>query len=82
MSVHVSRQKKNIDFKNKGGWTPLMYASYIGHDLVVRLLLEDGACVNIKNHKGQTPLSLAASCGNCHVSELLLKVGSEFCCFI
>jgi ankyrin repeat protein len=53
-----------------------MYASYIGHDLVVSRLLEGGACVNNKNNKGRTPLCLAASCGNNNVSELLLRVST------
>jgi ankyrin repeat protein len=51
-----------------------MYASYIGHDVVVSELLEGGANVNNKNSKGQTPLCLAASCGNCNVSQRLLQV--------
>ena len=39
--------------KNGGGWTPLMYASYIGHDTIVHLLLEAGVSVNVPTPEGQ-----------------------------
>ena len=51
-----------------------MYASYIGHDTVVNLLLDARCEVNAKNRKGQTPLMLAASCGNESVAYLLIEV--------
>jgi len=67
-------QKENLDCANDGGWTPLMYASYIGHELVVQQLLEAGVSVNSTNNKGETPLVLATSCGNDKTAELLIKV--------
>jgi len=67
-----------LDSANEGGWTPLMYASYIGHEPVVQQLLEAGVCVNSTNDKGQSPLALATSCGNDKTAELLIKV-CDFC---
>lgn len=64
-----------MDQKNRGGWTPLMYASYIGYDTVVRMLLQAGANVNMSTPEGQTPLMLAASCGNECAAAFLLQVG-------
>ena len=52
-----------------------MYASYIGHENIVTLLLEARVSVNVKSSKGQTPLMLAASCGNEGVAYFLLQVG-------
>ena len=60
--------------KNGGGWTPLMYASYIGHDTIVHLLLEAGVSVNVPTPEGQTPLMLASSCGNESIAYFLLQV--------
>lgn len=57
-----------------GGWTPLMYASYIGHDNIANLLLEAGVNVNATTAKGLTPLMLAASCGNESIAYFLLQV--------
>lgn len=68
------RGKVDVDKKNLGGWTPLMYAAYIGHDNVVNLLLESGVSVNASTAKGLTPLMLAASCGNESIAYFLLQV--------
>lgn len=71
----------NLDGKNIGGWTPLMYASYIGHDNIVNLLLEAGVNVNAATAKGSTSLMLAASCGNESIAYFLLQVQHriQFC---
>lgn len=72
----VSRFRREVDLngKNIGRWTPLMYASYIGHDNIVNLLLEAGVNVNATTAKGLTPLMLAASCGNESIAYFLLQV--------
>ncbi|XP_058013584.1 ankyrin repeat and SAM domain-containing protein 3 isoform X2 [Ahaetulla prasina] len=54
-----------------------MYASYIGYDAVVRMLLQAGANVNMSTPEGQTPLMLAASCGNECAASFLLQQGAE-----
>lgn len=69
-----SNRKVDLNKKNVGGWSPLMYACYIGHDNIVNLLLDAGVSVNVKNHKGQTPLMLASSCGNESVGYFLVQV--------
>lgn len=63
-----------MDEANHGGWTPLMFASYIGHDDIVNLLIDAGVDVNKVNNKQQTPLMLAASCGNESAAFFLLQV--------
>ncbi|MCJ8728373.1 hypothetical protein PDJAM_G00003830 [Pangasius djambal] len=73
----IRRDKVDVDGKNLGGWTPLMYAAYIGHDNVVNLLLESGVSVNASTAKGLTPLMLAASCGNESIAYFLLQQGAE-----
>lgn len=73
-SMFLSRGKVDVDGRNLGGWTPLMYAAYIGHDNVVNLLLESGVSVNASTAKGLTPLMLAASCGNESIAFFLLQV--------
>ncbi|KAE8579128.1 hypothetical protein XENTR_v10023919 [Xenopus tropicalis] len=73
----MRRRGVDLNQQNLGGWTPLMYASYIGHDAVVSLLLEAGVDVNCRTPSGQTPLILAASCGNESVAYFLLQQGAE-----
>ncbi|XP_053476482.1 ankyrin repeat and SAM domain-containing protein 3 isoform X2 [Ictalurus furcatus] len=73
----IRRRKVDVDGRNLGGWTPLMYAAYIGHDNIVNLLLESGVSVNASTAKGLTPLMLAASCGNESIAYFLLQQGAE-----
>lgn len=68
------RREVDLNGKNIGGWTPLMYAAYIGHDNIANLLLEAGVNVNATTAKGLTPLMLAASCGNESIAYFLLQV--------
>uniref|UniRef100_A0A3Q2TXX9 Uncharacterized protein n=1 Tax=Fundulus heteroclitus TaxID=8078 RepID=A0A3Q2TXX9_FUNHE len=70
----VFRREVDLDGKNMGGWTPLMYAAYIGHDNITNLLLEAGVNVNARTPKGLSPLMLAASCGNESIAYFLLQV--------
>ena len=68
----------DLDRPNIGGWTPLMYAAYVGHDNIVNLLLEHQVNVNARTAiKGTTPLMLAASCGNQSVVNVLLQNGAK-----
>ncbi|XP_072229772.1 ankyrin repeat and SAM domain-containing protein 3 [Leuresthes tenuis] len=73
----IKKREVNLDGKNIGGWTPLMYAAYIGHDNIANLLLEAGVNVNATTAKGLTPLMLAASCGNESIAYFLLQQGAE-----
>ncbi|KAJ6657563.1 hypothetical protein lerEdw1_002278 [Lerista edwardsae] len=73
----IWRGELGLNQRNCGGWTPLMYASYIGHDTIVHMLLEAGVNVNVPTPEGQTPLMLASSCGNKSVASCLLQQGAE-----
>ncbi|KAM6951621.1 ankyrin repeat and SAM domain-containing protein 3 [Aplochiton taeniatus] len=73
----IKKKEVDLNSKNIGGWTPLMYAAYIGHDNIANLLLEAGVNVNATNAKGLTPLMLAASCGNESIAYFLLQHGAE-----
>ncbi|XP_073345042.1 ankyrin repeat and SAM domain-containing protein 3 [Pagrus major] len=73
----IKKREVDLDGKNVGGWTPLMYASYIGHDNIANLLLEAGVNVNATTAKGLSPLMLAASCGNESIAYFLLQQGAE-----
>ncbi|XP_054455072.1 ankyrin repeat and SAM domain-containing protein 3 isoform X2 [Anoplopoma fimbria] len=73
----IKKREVDLNGKNIGGWTPLMYASYIGHDNIANLLLEAGVNVNATTAKGLTPLMLAASCGNESIAYFLLQQGAQ-----
>jgi len=57
------------------GWTPLMYASYVGHDTIVNLLLDAGVDPSYSTPGNLSPLMVAAGCGNESVCYFLIQVG-------
>ncbi|RDD46091.1 Ankyrin repeat and SAM domain-containing protein 3 [Trichoplax sp. H2] len=65
-----------VNKQNKDHWTPLMYASYMGHDTTLDLLFEAGADPNVKTIHGITALMLAASCGHESIVYALLQQGA------
>ena len=60
------------------GMTALMWATWCGHEAVVRLLLENGADIELnKTMSGETALAIAASSGHEAVMQLLLELGAN-----
>ena len=57
---------------------PLHLASWYGHPMVARVLLDQGADVNCKNSLGDTPLRLLSErSGNMELAQLLLERGAD-----
>ena len=61
-------------FVLSAGWTPLMYAAYVGHDTIVNLLLDSDANPSLGTPTNLTPLMVAAGCGNESVCYFLIQV--------
>ena len=91
-ALHLGVQTGNFEFvkilidagaeidsmDGKSGKTPLYFAAELNRDHVVRLLLENGANVNIPNYSGNTPMSVANAKGYyTQVVNLLLKYGAD-----
>ncbi|RYC65780.1 hypothetical protein CHU98_g423 [Xylaria longipes] len=55
----------------------LLISSYLGHEVIVRLLLDKGAGLESKDKYGLTPLSWAAEMGHEGVVRLLLDEGAD-----
>ncbi|XP_037777805.1 ankyrin repeat and SAM domain-containing protein 3-like [Penaeus monodon] len=72
----IKKDEKAVGYKNKGGWTALMYAAYYDHSDVVKLLLEANASVHLTNNARCNALMLAVMCGNESIVETLIKAGS------
>ena len=67
--------KEDLNKRNKGGWTPLMYAAYVGRDTIVMLLLDGGANIIIVFQPGVSTKKL---------SQLMVSAGSgiESVCYL
>ncbi len=70
----------DIEYKDKDGYTSLMYASENGHLKTVEKLIELNANVNVESSVpllSSTPLSCALHKGKTNVAELLIKSGAN-----
>ena len=63
----------NADVPRNDGATPLWIASQMGHDHIVKLLLQNGANVDAVRNDGATPLFKASHKGHHAVVHELLK---------
>lgn len=71
------QRKADLNKINRGGWTPLMYAAYVGRDNILKTLLGAKAEVDIKSKKqGQTALMLASYCASESIIYFLLQHGA------
>ena len=81
----------DVNAKGENGWTGLHAATYMGLDLLIQLLVEKGAKLDVMDDFGQTPLSIAegvitVGLGNAanrrprnvrrSTADLLLKLGA------
>jgi len=67
----------NVNARDVFGNTPLHFAVGKGHEAVVKMLLQNGAEVNIANEDLWTPLHLAATEGRARLAEILLENGAH-----
>lgn len=78
LRVHVPDSRDNFLFEDLIDIaTPLYYASTMGLETVVPLLLEKGADVDAKTRSGETALQIAAKKGHAAVARLLLDREAE-----
>lgn len=80
--IQYNRFKLSINAKNKEGNTALHHAASINTTLIedlknVRLLVENGADVNVQNDQGETPLHLAVMNCDEELVSYLLSVGAN-----
>ncbi|XP_046584342.1 oxysterol-binding protein-related protein 1-like [Haliotis rubra] len=70
-------KRSSMETHSTRGWTPLHLASYFGHYDTVKILLENGADLNIVNTVGDTPLHQAAHTAREQVLTVLLEYGAD-----
>jgi hypothetical protein len=74
----LSIRNINVNVKDDvHGATPLHRAACHGHVEIARLLLQNGAEVNVRNNYGNTPLHWAASHGHVDILHLLVENGVD-----
>jgi len=77
VSFMIAKRAK-IDIKNAFSYTPLLLAARItGNVEIAKLLIHNGADINIKNDFGESPITSAAWKGFRKVVNLLIDKGAE-----
>jgi hypothetical protein len=67
-----------VNVKNDvSGYSPLHHAAIRGHIEIARLLLQNGAEVNVRSNHGYTPLHSAARNGHVDILHLLVENGAN-----
>jgi len=75
-TVYLVSSNNRPDPRNTWCWTPLGYASEMGHEAIVKLLLATGQVdIDKKNSFNRTPLRYAAARGHGAIVKLLLETG-------
>lgn len=76
-SVVSTLLARDADVNLMATMAPLHYASFRGHSLVVSLMIQYGADVDIRDENGMTPLHNAAIQGHMECILLLLDAGAD-----
>uniref|UniRef100_A0A0K0ER37 NAD(+) ADP-ribosyltransferase n=1 Tax=Strongyloides stercoralis TaxID=6248 RepID=A0A0K0ER37_STRER len=66
-----------LNQKNVGGWSPLLYASYLNQIDTINLLLKYNVDANITNNKKETAIMLASACGHENIVKTLIDNKSD-----
>ena len=74
--VNIQIQKMDA-WRNRRGYTPLMYAAEARMENCVKFLVNAGADVNMCNHEGDTAIIAASKGGNIKVIKFLLESGAD-----
>ena len=74
--VNIKSKTMN-SWRNRRGYTPLMYAAETGMENCLKFLVNSGADVNMCNDEGDTAIIAASKGGNIKVIKFLLESGAD-----
>jgi len=76
-TVEMEIAAGRVNFQNRDGWTPLIFAVDGNQIEACWMLLRAGADVNLRENDGWTALMMAAFSGGREMIELLLQAGAD-----
>jgi len=76
LCITAIREGADVNFQSCG-LSPLFYAAFYGHSMVIEYLVNCSANVNEKNLSGVTPLAKAVDSGHLSAVECLLRHGAD-----
>lgn len=74
----IEEKGMDVNVRDENGMSPLIYASFFGHDDAVKTLLDCGADVNARGNSGVTVLMAALqNANNEQIARLLIDSGAD-----
>jgi euchromatic histone-lysine N-methyltransferase len=73
----LDTKKIDVNVKDEGGWTPIIWASEHRYLDAVKFLLSAGADPNMRDNEENTALHWAAYAGSVDIAELFLNAGCD-----
>jgi ankyrin repeat protein len=76
INIVKSLLEKGVDVnaKDSGKWTALIYSTYHNHEKMVKLLLQHNAEQNVRTNKMSSALIFAAQNGNVNILKSLFRI--------
>jgi len=76
--VKLLLEKDGVDpnSRDKNGQTPLLWAAWKGHDVVMKLLLENNVDVGVEDNYGYKALQLAEFTIHRELEQLMIEKGA------
>lgn len=75
--LRLIQEGADINARDQGGRTFLIWASMGGHERIARILIDAGADVHAKDAKGATALMLAVAWGYDTIVQMLILAGAD-----
>lgn len=68
----INKKVDDVNITNKDGVSLLALACLLGHEAIVKILINNNADVNVRNKIGNTPLMAACTIGHVNIVKLLI----------
>lgn len=77
VNTAINDSQKVHHKRNRGGYTPLILATYLGQKRITKLILKTKMDINAKDNSGNTALMGVCYKGYTEIAELLIEAGAQ-----
>jgi quinoprotein dehydrogenase-associated probable ABC transporter substrate-binding protein len=73
----LDHKESDVNYADRNGWTPLMWASWGDNPDLINMLMKHGANIGAKDSDGLTPMAIAAQNAKLKAAATLLSAGAD-----